>query len=60
MCSMKVQPCALLLGVVRNAAESFLKESKGQPIDLTSKNKPKREERERENDDLETILRFNG
>lgn len=46
ICSMKVQRRALLLGVVRNAAEEFLKESKGQSIDLTSKNKPKREERE--------------
>lgn len=40
---MKVQSRALLLGVVRNAAQRFLKESEVRPIDLTSKNKLKRE-----------------
>lgn len=41
--SMKVQSRALPLGVVRNVAQRFLKESKVRPIDLTSKNKLKRE-----------------
>lgn len=54
---MKVQPRALLLGVV-TVQQEFLKESKGQSGDLTSQNKPKREERERETD-LEPILRVN-
>lgn len=36
------------LGVVRSAAQRFLKESKVHPIDLTSKNKLKREKRKKE------------